>query len=68
MTVARMSALLFGRDIRGLPIPHIAISREERDLAHAGYEEPGGRALIARPVRRKPRHFLRLKYRKSGGG
>jgi hypothetical protein len=33
-----MSAPLLGRDIRGTPAPHVAISREERDLAHAGYD------------------------------
>ena len=41
--VARMSALMsalaraMGRDIREPSAPHVAISREERDLAHAGY-------------------------------
>src|SRR5882672_10233119 len=29
---------MMGRDIRGHRSPHVAISREERDLAHAGYE------------------------------
>src|SRR5438067_1047462 len=44
-----------GRDIRGRQSPHVAISREERDLAHAGYEAslldraPIGHALTWAP-------------------
>src|SRR5262245_17187582 len=33
-----MSAPFFGARYPGPPVPHVAISREERDLAHAGYE------------------------------
>jgi len=33
-----MSAPPSGARYPGQPLPHVAISREERDLAHAGYE------------------------------
>src|SRR5207237_1961158 len=36
--VVRMSAPSSGARYPGSPVPHVAISREERDLPHAGYE------------------------------
>ena len=39
-TVARMSAPLVGARHPGTQAPHVAISREERDLSHAGYRAP----------------------------